>query len=568
MSDLINNVTTSSTDVESQSIWRPRDASLLAIIAINTVVTLVCGCIVTVCIMRTLNKRSRNKEERDKLSNIIQDHYWQNEEKISKLLHVLSKMKQNVIFREVTELHVLAYKYRYDSKVFGTGDFDEGATKWKFADIPTVPPLLLTLRKVERFYEILTLQLPCRGSCPSNIASAFASTLYELAVGTALVWGDHKARIIRQLVQYFAGRHAADRFEASVITDDHLGHIILSRITYVEQLYLNEDHFVLKDVEVTSEIKADLKNKIRFVDTVLAKNSKTLQTKEKNITEAYYNAREISLKNGFVQNRSHLPEIVSKVGEGSRLNECVVLLRHLLRVMVTGGNMKKLESDDKFFQFLMQLHEALYTWSDTSTMVEILERIRGNIYCYLRGLTVEQMLIDKEFTKAKMEHFEKELYRHLNYLTLRQVQQEKVRRQMPHSSASTETGDIRPAESDTSIYTLALSTSAYTMQRAASVEGAEAPPRHQTLEMMHQQRSLDQSSIVSGSSMYATAMSLSSAAETQPLMPRPTPPESTSPKSPPGSRARSPVPGTSSDRQHAGSPPPGVDPNEYFETAV
>ena len=86
MSDLINNVTTSSTDVESQSIWRPRDASLLAIIAINTVVTLVCGCIVTVCIMRTLNKRSRNKEERDKLSNIIQDHYWQNEEKISKIV--------------------------------------------------------------------------------------------------------------------------------------------------------------------------------------------------------------------------------------------------------------------------------------------------------------------------------------------------------------------------------------------------------------------------------------------------------------------------------------------------
>ncbi len=567
MSDLTDN-TTSSTAVETGNIWRPRDASLLAIIAINTAVTLVCGCVITVCVMKTLDRRSRNKEERDKLGSLIQEHYWQNEEKISKLLYILSKMRQNVIFREVNELHVLAYKYRYDSKVFGTGEFDDQATKWKFMDFPVTPPLLLTLRKVERFFEILTLQLPCKGACPSNITSAFASTLFELAIGTALVWGDHKTRIVRQLVHYFAGRHAADRFEASVISDDHLGHIILSRITYVEQLYLNEDHFVLKDVEVTSEIKADLKNKVRFIDTVLAKSSKTLQAKEKNITEAYYNAREICLKNGFVQNKNHLPDIVSKVGEGSRLIECVVLLRHLLRVMVTGGNMKKLETDDKFFQFLMQLHEALYTWSDTSTMVEILERIRSNIFCYLRGLTVEQMLIDKEFTKAKLEHFEKELYRHLNYLTLRQVQQEKMRRGAPHSSGPTEgAGDIRPAESDTSIYTLALSTSAYAMQRASSAEAAEGP-RHHTLEMMHQQRSLDQSSIVSGSSMYATAMSLSSAAETAPLMPRPTPPESASPKSPPGSRARSPVPSTSTERRQQASPPPCVDPSEYFETAV
>ncbi len=565
MSGLVDN-TTSSTGAEKGNIWRPRDASLLAIIAINTAVTLVCGCVVTVCVMRTLNKRSRNKEERDKLGHIIQEHYWQNEEKISKALHILSKMRQNVIFREVNELHVLSYKFRYDSKVFGTGELDDAATKWKFVDFPVVPPLLVTLRTVERFFEILTLQLPCRGSCPSNISSAFASTLYELAIGTALVWGDHKARIVRHLVHYFAGRHAADRFEASTISDDHLGHIILSRITYVEQLYLNEDHFVLKDVEVSSEIKVDLKNKIRFIDTVLAKSSKTLQAKEKNITEAYYNAREICLKNGFVQNKNHLPDIVSKVGEGSRLGECVVLLRHLLRVMVTGGNMKKLESDDKFFQFLMQLHEALYTWSDTSTMVEILERIRGNIFCYLRGLTIEQMLIDKEFTKAKLEHFEKELYRHLNYLTLRQVQQEKTRRQAPHGGATEASGDIRPAESDTSIYTLALSTSAYAMQRQASAEASTSGegPRHHTLEMMHQQRSLDQSSIVSGSSMYATAVSLSSAAETAPLMPRQTPPES-SPKSPPGSRARSPVPGSSKQRS---SPPPGVDPNEYFETAV
>ena len=71
--------------------------------------------------------------------------------------------------------------------------------------------------------------------------------------------------------------------------------------------------------------------------------------------------------------------------------------------------------------FPFQLHEALYNWSDVNSMAEILERIRGNILCYLRGLTLEQMLLDKEFTKAKLEHLEKELYRHLNYLTLRQV---------------------------------------------------------------------------------------------------------------------------------------------------
>ena len=564
-----NRTTTPPVDKEG-NIWMPRDASLLTIIVIDTLVTLVCGCVLTVCVMWTMSKRSRRKEERDKLGNIIQVNYWENEDTISKLTQVLTKMKQVTIFRDVTELHIFAYKYRLDSGVYGPKEYS--STSWenklKQMETTTMSSTMVIVRKIERLYETLTLQLPCQGSCPINIASAFGSTIYTLSQNTSLLWNDHTGRLVRHIVHYFAGRNAAERFDGNLISDEELETLVLARVPYISHLYLNEDHFVLQDVEITSDLKVDLKNKIRYVDTVLAKNSKQLQTKEKSITEAYYAGREICIKNSFIQNKSDFPDIVSKVGEASKLGECVVYLRHLLRTMCITRNMKKLESDDKFFQFLMQLHEALYTWSDTGTMVEIIERIRANIFCYLRGLTIEQILLDKEFTKAKLEHFEKELYRHLNYLTLRQVQQEKMRRGFPHSAHDVAAEPkLRTAGSDSSIYTMALSTSSYMMQRQASVDRSDRG--HHSLELLHQQPSLDQSSIVSGSSMYATALSLSSGDGGTSMMRRSPPPPSTSspePRSPANSRARSPLPAErSADRPQ--SPAQG-DPNEFYETAV
>lgn len=556
------------------NMWMPQDASLLTIIVLDTIVTLISGCVITACVMWRLNRRSRRKEERDKLSQIIQVNYWENEDAISKVTQVLAKMKQVIIFREVTELHVLAYKYRMDSGVYGPKEYTNVSweNKLKQLEQTSLSSAMVVIRKIERLFETLTLQLPCRGKCPVNIASAFGSTVYTLAQNTSLLWNDHTGRLIRHIIHYFAGRGAAERFDCNLISDEDLETVVLARVAYVSQLYLNEDHFVLQDVEITSDLKVDLKNKIRYVDTVLAKDSKVLQSKEKNITEAYYAAREICIKNSFIQNKSEFPDIVSKVGEGSKLGECVVYLRHLLRVMCMNKNMKKLESDDKFFQFLMQLHEALYTWSDTGTMVEIIERIRGNIFCYLKGLTIEQMLLDKEFTKAKLEHFEKELYRHLNYLTLRQVQQERIRRGYPHSSqeagaAAAAGGEpkLRTAGSDSSIYTMALSTSSYMMQRQASMERSDRG--HHSLELLHQQPSLDQSSIVSGSSMYATALSLSSG-DGGIMRRSPPPPQTTSPpepRSPANSRTRSSPPPSTAGR--AQSPPPN-DPNDFCETAV
>ncbi len=545
---------------DDHNIWTPRDASLLTIIIIDTVVTLICGIVITACVMWSMNKRARRREERDKLSNILQVNYWQNEEQISKVVQILTKMNQVIIFRDVTEMHVFAYKYRQEGGIYGPKEYDRNNSKLKPLDPLPGTVTMGTARKIERLFEMLTLQLPCQGSCPLNVARTFGSTVYTLAHNTSLLWGNHKGRLIRNIVQYFAGRSAAERFDGSLIGDEDLETLVLARVPYISQLYLNDDHFVLHDVEITSDLKVDLKNKIRYVDTVLAKKSKSLQNKEKNITEAYYTARELCIKNSFIQNKHNLPDIVAKVGEPSKLGECVVYLRHLLRVMCINSNMKKVENDDKFFQFLMQLHESLYTWTDTSTMVEILERIRSNIFCYLRGLTMEQMLLDKEFTKAKLEHLEKELYRHLNYLTLRQVQQEKMRR---HGPLRDHDPKLRTAGSDSSIYTMALSTSSFMMHRQTSTEHPETGhSRHQNLDLLHQQHSLDQSSIVSGSSMYATAMSVSSGNELTRQSPPPShsPPEACSPP-----RASSPIFG---DRQKSQSPSTPVDSGEYYETAV
>lgn len=399
---------------------------------------------------------------------------------------IVTHMRQSSIFREVTEMHVFAYKFRMENGVYGPKEFEEDtshATRLRQVELASMSLTMSTVRRIERLFDMLTLQLPCEGKCPQNITAAFGNTVYTLGQNTAHIWSDHKGRQICKLVHYFAGRGAAERFDSSLISDEELESIVMARVPYVGQLYLNDDHFVLQDVAISSDLKADLKNKIRYVDTVLAKNKHNLQPREKNIIEAYYCARELCVKNSFIQNKSQFPDIVSKVGESSKLTECVVYLRHLLRIMCMGKHLKKVEGDDKFFQFLMQLHEALYTWADTSSMAEILERVRGNILCYLRGLTLEQMLIDKEFTKAKLEHLEKELYRHLNYLTLRQVQQERLRRQ---PGAGESEMRLRQVGSESSIYTMAMSASSFLMHRQAS---QDLPERNRLaeLQLMHQQ---------------------------------------------------------------------------------
>ena len=420
-----------------------------------------------------------------------------------------------------------------------------------FLPVPPNGPVQV-MKKLERLFESLVLQLPCHGKCPDNVASAFSGTLHMLAYSTALLWCDSKGRMVRNLVHYFVGRSSAERIDSTLIGDDELESLVLARLPYVSQLHLNADHFVMREVDITNDLKIDLRNKIRYVDTVLAKNSSMLHAKEKNLIESYYTAREICVKNSFIQNKNYVQDIVSKVGEPSKVGECVILLRHLLRVMCTSRNIKKLELDDKFFQFLMHLHEALYSWSDTSTMVEVIERSRCNIFAYLRGITVDQMLIDKEFTKAKLEHIEKELYRHLNHLTLRQVQREKDKR--GHGiliRGDSESRNLRPVESESSIYTMAMSASSFAVQRQQSLDHS----RLGDLDLMHHQLSMDQSSIVSGSSMYATAASISSG-ENAPLI-------ACSPPSPRSQESPKHHPDCADENTSLVE-----DPNEFYETAV
>ena len=493
--------------------------SLIAVIVVNATVTVVVTCAVALCLIVTMTRRARRKEERDKLCALVALCYWSEEDQIAQLVQVLNRMRDVVIHRDVTAIHILGYKYRCDNGVYaGAAGVDHLHTietsRLPHPYIASVD-VFATLKKIERFFDSLALQLPCVGECPQHIAETFSATLFGLARVTSLMWCDHKARIVRRLICYFASRTAAEAFDAVLVADTDLAGLVLSKVPYVTNLYLNVDHFVLKDVEISSDVKVDMKSKIRYVDTILAKNGKMLQLHERNIIDSYYAAREICVKNAFVQTKSHFPDIVAKVGEPSRIGECVTYLRHLLRLMCYGSNMRKMETDDRFFQFLMQLHETLYSWVDAHTMLEVIERSRANIISYLHGLTVEQILSDREFTKAKLEHVEKELYRHLNYLTVRQVQQEREQRggrrsvelAPPQSKASDPR--LRPAESEASVYTMAMSTSSYLVKRRPSQEAEIIGETSSGVALIHQQ-SLDQGSIVSGSSMYATAASLSS----------------------------------------------------------
>lgn len=480
--------------------------SLVTAVGINASVTVLCLCLVVTCLIFAVHRFFGRREERDKLCDIVTSRYWNNEDQIISVIQMMTKMREAIIFHDISAFHVLSYKYRCDNDVYNTNRSrpdDTGLAPSVSDSVDT----FAVLKKIEHLFDALILELPYVRRCPRNVADTFGSTVFGLAQVTSLIWCDHKARLVRHLVNYFVGRDAAETFERALMSDRDLETMILSKVPYVGQLYLNVDHFVLKDVVILNEAKVELKAKIRYVDTILARNGKILASKEQAIIESYYAARDICLKNGFIQSKMYFPEMVTKFGGPPKIDECVVCLRHLVRLMCYGTNMKKMENDEGFYQFLMQLHEVLYTWVDAHAMLEVIERSRSNIISYLHGITVEQILMDREFTKAKLEHIEKELFQNLRYLAVPALEREP--KTQPPSSAPLKapTERLFPAESEISVYTMAPSTSSYVMKPP------QTSPEHRVIISEAQERGMEQGSTISGSSLYVTAGSLSSASE-------------------------------------------------------
>lgn len=514
-----SNITAAGTSTEEQngiSVLSFDFLSFMTAIGINASITLLCLCLLVSCLIFATQRFLGRREERDKLCDIVMSRYWNDEDQIVNVIQTMRKMKDAVIFRDVTAFHVLGYKYRCDNDVYAGFHAHSIYTGLVKSAVEGVD-IFAVLKKIEHLFDALILELPYVRSCPRRVTNTFGSTIYGLAQVTSLMWCDHKAHLVCHLVKYFVGRDGAETFERSLISDRELETMILSKIPYVGQLCLNGDHFVLKDVIILNEAKLDLKAKVRYIDMVLSRNGKILSLKEQAIIECYYAARDICLRNNIIQSKTHFPEMISKAGSPRKIDECVICLRHLVRLMCYGTNMKKMENDDSFYQFLMKLHDLLYSWVDAHAMLEVIERSRSNILLYLNGITVEQMLMDRERTKAKLEHIEKELCHFLcpvlAPLHLEKELKERLSSVVPKAASER----LAPAESEVSVYTMAASTSSYMMKHS------RMSPEHRLLTgeagIHMQQKSIEQGSLVSRSSLYATAGSISSTSETSEVKP-------------------------------------------------
>ena len=405
------NSTHSTITLENDSpVWSSSDASILSVVIADTVVTIIISVVLTLCVMSGITRRRNQREERDKLVRIIREEYWANEENIRKVMHVLNKMKSSYLFKGVSELHVFAYKYRLEWSHPYRHDTLSTIESYKFGSGFS---LLQTVKKIERLFETLIFQLPFHGTCRENICLTWGPTIFNLAQSTLLMWRDRNAKVIQEVVYYFAGRSAVGKLEGCTLSDEDLEALILRLVPYVNQLHLFEDHFLLDDVEVKDTQNRDMKNKIRYIDTALTVGRNLLENKEVNLMEIYYHTRDLAIKKGVVQTK-FLPEIgIGNGGSKINLDECAIYLRHIIRVLCIPQNLEKIRTEEQLFILLMQLYKMLYIQPDTGCMVEIIDRVRHKIVSALKGMSTEHILMDKELTKAKLELIEKELSEHL-----------------------------------------------------------------------------------------------------------------------------------------------------------
>jgi len=472
----------------------------------------------TCWVVALLEGRRQRRRLRDKVGSIVSSQYWPVEGDVSHLLRQIETMRSVILYRDVSAFDVLAYKYRFRRQ-----PLDDASS----SHVARAPSVFQTLRRVERLIDSLTLQLPLRGRCPDRVATPFGRTLCGLARTTAAVWSDHQAPTISRLVRYFGGAAAAAAFDAARVSDITLEQRVESRIPYVDALRLSGDHCVLADVELGSDVGVfDIRAKVRYIDERLAEpDARVFAARHWSQTLGAYRAVcDLCVGAGLVQSRSQLSDFTSETAtDEARVGDCVVLLLHLLRLMCgVQYNVNRLASDDQFLRVVAGLHDVVYSWNNasSSSLLACIERSRVNIVTYARALTADQLYLEPELTRSVLERVELELHCHLDYLTVRRVattRRGNGRREGPPmlSRAPAAASDVRlldegalhAGDSESSIYTMAAS-----YMSPPRRPGATASPRR-GFDPALVDSSGERMSLVSGvSSMYATAASLSSAA--------------------------------------------------------
>ena len=329
-----------------------------------------------------------------------------------------------MIFRDITAYHILSYKYRTDNGVYSVDHIADDPEEVKKSNKTPLKKLnvFLILKKIERLFFSLTLQLPLSRKCSKQAANTAGSIVLSIAQVTSMVWCDEKAKTIFRVVKFFSGQRMAEHLERSHVKDADLETLVLSRIPYVTNLMLDQDcKFKLKDTPQTPinlSIYLLLK-KVSHIDHFITENFPRLETIREKIVTFYQAARDLSFRNNMVLTKSHIPDFstIRNGGLAGRFHECVSCLTHLLRLMTYGNNVKQLENDEKFNRFVENLKVTVDQLAVTVTenMANI-EQSRKNIVVCLNDLTTEHVLADREFIKAKLELIEKDLKSHVKYL--------------------------------------------------------------------------------------------------------------------------------------------------------
>ncbi|ESO01918.1 hypothetical protein HELRODRAFT_161120 [Helobdella robusta] len=427
-------VTISSNETGMLLYERSGDASLfIRAAAFYATINMLLICLVVMCLMWMALRYFRRKEERDKLGEIIDQRFWKEENDIACLFQILKTMKTSIVFRDITTYHVLSYKYRTDNGVYaheharpnGTSSTNyTETTRAKDTRSKTKTNVFMILKKVERLFFSLCLQMPKSGKCSKHAATTLGSTILSIAQVTSLVWCDEKAVSIFNVVKYFSGKKWAIKLQETHVKDAVLETLVLSRIPYVTNLYLIDSNFILKEfspesVQTSCANMFDVLQKISHIDHFLSHNYNKLETVRESIVSYYQQARELTFKNNLILTKAYFPDLsmIRNGGLAGRFKECVTSLSHLLRLISYGNNVKKLESDANFKTFVESFESTINELAkDMSRNMVTIEKTKENIVSFLQGLTSEHILTDKEFTKAKLELIEEDLKSHIKYL--------------------------------------------------------------------------------------------------------------------------------------------------------
>ena len=385
----------------------------------------------------------RVRVDRKALIDLIDDVVWKNENTILALKRTLNTLKEKVMLsNHVSEFHVFVFRYRHRLSCLHAGDVtDEESACFH------------TVAQIEHLLCRLHIEFITGSICSRHVFCSIRDTVNALFVEFSQVLTDEKVAMLHRITK---PSKCHTQVLDSRLCDADLRDLMADVSSYVTYLRMENHGYKLKHIPITTKTtyKPGFPGKLFSIDNILSSAPELFESKKHVFMNAYSAVRLLCIKHKVAPEHKHLP----LMSEHSATADVMTCLRHALRCLIE-------RFDEELQLIVFNMFDELYWWNTQNSMFALIEGSKSAIQSLLNSITIDQIVSKEEITRQKLEDVEYELQHLLGCQPVGSCKSKRANRQASFVSF----------ESETSVYTMAMSPSAYAIDNQMTSRRSFSP---------------------------------------------------------------------------------------------